>query len=61
MDRMRQTPIYSAFFDKQMLDFFHNSMTFGWLPLEVIPKRIKWRDFASRSLPEDSNSRMICS
>jgi hypothetical protein len=26
----------------------HNSMTFGWLPFEVIPKRIKWRDWPQR-------------
>jgi hypothetical protein len=26
----------------------HNSMTWGWKPLEVIPKRVKWRDWPRR-------------
>ena len=26
----------------------HNSMTIGWKPFEVIPKRIKWRDWPQR-------------
>jgi uncharacterized protein (DUF2235 family) len=26
----------------------HNSMTLGWLPLEVVPKRTKWRDWPRR-------------
>jgi uncharacterized protein (DUF2235 family) len=26
----------------------HNSMTLGWKPLEIIPKRVKWRDWPQR-------------
>jgi uncharacterized protein (DUF2235 family) len=26
----------------------HNSMTWGWLPLEILPKAVKWRDWPQR-------------
>ena len=26
----------------------HNSMTIGWKRLEIIPKRVKWRDWPRR-------------
>jgi hypothetical protein len=26
----------------------HDSMTWGWLPLEVLPKAVKWRDWPQR-------------
>ena len=36
MERLRQTPVYSAFFDTAMLDFFQNTMTFSAADIENI-------------------------
>lgn len=36
MDRLRQTPVYSAFFDRTMLDFFSTSMTFQASDIENV-------------------------